>query len=198
MLLTTSLLLALLLLLGQPPCAASTPHHHRHHARALTVVELPNLPPATGPFDAALGTGTPNLPSNDSRVAKAAPGCYPEQVRLTYWTESSVLVSWTTCDAVSAPRVTKLNTEGMTSLIALGTASNKYTQNFTGVATSYVASYKWPAGQPFWATAPEQAFARTVLEYASPAIHHVLLTGLLLSFGRGANAVRRRCFVTHP
>jgi hypothetical protein len=152
-------------------------HGHHRHGRALSVLSFPDLPPATGPFDAALGYGTPNLPSNDSRVARAAPGCYPEGVRLTYWTESSVLVSWSTCDAVSAPRVTKLSTAGMTSLVALGTAPDAYTRNFTGVAASYAINYRWPPGAPSWATPAQQAFARSVLEYASPALHHVLLTG---------------------
>jgi hypothetical protein len=84
------------------------------------------------------------------------------QVHLTYWSSTSVLVSWATCDAQvtgSAPSPPPVNSN---SVVIYGPAPGRYTQAAVGVSTSYVYDY----GEL------EQD------SYASPLLHHVLLSGL--------------------
>jgi hypothetical protein len=51
-------------------------------------------PPETVLFDDSLSDSSPDLLPTDSRVAKKGAGCdVPNQVRLTYWSPTSVLVS---------------------------------------------------------------------------------------------------------
>lgn len=50
-------------------------------SRSLTVAIQPNAPPKTVPFDKSLQKASPDIATNDYRVAKATPGCVvPEQV----------------------------------------------------------------------------------------------------------------------
>jgi hypothetical protein len=84
------------------------------------------------------------------------------QVHLTYWSSTSVLVSWATCDAQvtdSAPPPPPVNQHAV---VIYGPAPGRYTQAAVGVATSYVYDY----GKLKQAS------------YVSPLLHHVLLSGL--------------------
>jgi hypothetical protein len=101
-------------------------------------------------------------------------------VRLTYWSDSSVLVSWSSCDATVAPRAAALNASALApGLVTVGKAPGAYARNYTSVATSYKTNYDWPAGKPEWAPPEVRAHMHAAnFEYSSPAIHHALLTDL--------------------
>eukprot|EP00775_Hariotina_reticulata_P003004 gene3004-3285_t len=120
-------------------------------------------------------------------VVKKVPGCSPEQVSLTYFGVgkndlASVLVSWVTCEAIietppgkgdcTAPgsvpgTVTKaLSTKDLTSVVLWGQLSKNGALAFKKLAkgkpTAYTHDYSSKGG----------------LKYASPVLHHVLITGL--------------------
>ncbi|WIA11592.1 hypothetical protein OEZ85_011697 [Tetradesmus obliquus] len=83
-------------------------------------------------------------------------------VHLTYWSSTSVLVSWATCDATVADSAPPPPTVNQNSVVLVGPAPRRHTQAVVGVATSYVHDY----GKLSQAS------------YASPLLHHVLLSGL--------------------
>jgi hypothetical protein len=95
--------------------------------------------------------------------------CHPKpdrvtrpKVHLTYWTPTSVLVSWATCDAANGLQVSAArSTTGASSTVRLGTAPGSLGRAATGAATSYLQDYR----------------ALDHPSYASPVLHHVLLSG---------------------
>ena len=87
----------------------------------------------------------------------------PVQVHLIYWSSTSVLVSWATCDAVVGNAVAARSTAGATSNVKYGTTSSQLHQTATSVPTSYVYDYR----------------AVEMPSYASPLLHHVILPGEL-------------------
>jgi hypothetical protein len=73
-----------------------------------------------------------------------------------------LLVSWATCDAEVADSAPSPPTVNSNSVVIYGPAPRRHTQAVVGIATSYVYDY----GKVKQAS------------YASPLLHHVLLTGL--------------------
>eukprot|EP00775_Hariotina_reticulata_P006213 gene6212-6449_t len=86
------------------------------------------------------------------------------QVHLTFWDSSSILVSWASCDARVADKVSALKVSTTNSKVSYGDQSNKYDKSATGSATSYTNDYSSLQGGK--------------QSYASPVLHHVLLTSL--------------------
>ncbi|WIA32552.1 hypothetical protein OEZ86_003360 [Tetradesmus obliquus] len=135
--------------------------------RKLLVKILPDEQPKSVTFDNSLQLGSPDIKQSDPRITKKASGCIlPEQVHITFWSATSVLVSWASCDAVLGttqppqPRPTA----GVKSIVLYGTSPKKLRKTATGVATSYANDYSKSKRQG---------------TYASPLLHHVLLTGLV-------------------
>lgn len=83
------------------------------------------------------------------------------QVHLTFWSSTSVLVSWDTCDAVVGNSAAARSAAGVKSVVEYGTSSKHLHHTATSSPTSYVYDYQ-KAGKP---------------SYASPLLHHVLLKG---------------------
>ena len=114
----------------------------------------------------------PIIPTDDPRIAKTAPGCSPEQVRVMWYGsdpvtgKASVLVSWATCDGEWTPAAsgTALSTADATSVVRLGRAPGVYTREVSGVATSYTVSFA-NGGAPGGT-------------YVTPIIHHTVATQL--------------------
>ncbi|KAI8477256.1 MAG: Metallo-dependent phosphatase-like protein [Monoraphidium minutum] len=155
---------------GAPPAAQAV-------ARALLVSISPDLPPISRPFDESLSLASPDISEDDPRVSKRAPGCQEaEQVHLTYWSPTSVLVSWATCDAAQGrqPSTTGVTRPDAPPAVTWGpapaggggergaAAAGGGARVARGVVTSYVSDYS-AVGQP---------------SYASPRLNHVLLEGL--------------------
>jgi hypothetical protein len=88
------------------------------------------------------------------------------QVHITFWSATSVLVSWATCDAQlgTTQPLQPRPTAGVKSTVLYGTDSKKLSRTATGVATSYAYDY---------------SKSKRPGTYASPLLHHVLLTGVL-------------------
>lgn len=90
------------------------------------------------------------------------------QVHLTYWSSTSLLVSWASCDPTLAGQpgstAQATNTDGIRSVVFFGSSSDALQHTAEGVATSYANTYAAPG-----------------MSYASPVLHHVLLTGALHS-----------------
>lgn len=86
------------------------------------------------------------------------------QVHLTYWSSSSVLVSWASCDSSTAtqPRAT----DNIRSVVFYGTEKHALVSRAEGVATSYAIDH---TGLGYGTS------------YSSPLLHHVLLTGMILA-----------------
>jgi len=84
------------------------------------------------------------------------------QVHLTYWSSSSVLVSWASCDSSTAaqPR----STDNIRSVVFYGTEKHALVSRAEGVATSYAIDHR---GLGYGTS------------YSSPLLHHVLLTGMM-------------------
>lgn len=103
-----------------------------------------------------------------------SPNSCHHQVRVTYWSVTRVLISWSTCDAVVSREVPRLATNASAAasagppVVLYGTAHGNYSREAIGVTTSYVYDYS-------------EADDGAGLSYASPLIHHVLLTGELAS-----------------
>lgn len=135
---------------------------YRHSRRPLVLID-PDSDPKTGRLSPQQTEGSPDLPAFDRRVKKQKQGCtYPEQVHLTYWSSTSVLVSWATCDAVVGDSVAAIPTGKAVSIVIYGTASNRLGNTATAAPTSYVYDYR-KVDKP---------------SYASPLLHHVLLKDL--------------------
>jgi hypothetical protein len=81
------------------------------------------------------------------------------QVHLTFWSCTTVLVSWATCDAVIG-QTTPVPTNNIRSVVYYGKKSDKLHKRAQGHATSYAYDYSGTVGT----------------SYASPVLHHVLLT----------------------
>jgi hypothetical protein len=90
------------------------------------------------------------------------------QVHLTYWSSSSVLVSWASCDA-QLKQLQSVATDSIRSVVHYGTSKDSLHHTAEGVATSYVNEYTGNG-----------------TSYASPVLHHVLLKGALVCLGVGA------------
>lgn len=122
----------------------------------------PDTTPIQTAYDNSSGPAV-DISANDSRIAKATPGCTdPEQVRITYWTSSSVLVSWSTCDPVTGASPANQTTTGkeVKKQVKWGLDGSAKLKTATGIVTTYYHS--WSAGNV----------------YASARIHHVLLRGV--------------------
>jgi hypothetical protein len=73
----------------------SAPGVRSRQARQLLVNTNPDpfTAPKTTPFDESLALGSPDVPNTDPRVAKRGLACdAPNQIHLTFWTATSVLV----------------------------------------------------------------------------------------------------------
>jgi hypothetical protein len=90
--------------------------------------------------------------------------CLHVQVHITFWSVTSVLVSWATCDALlgTTRSLQPRSTAGVKSIVLYGTHSKKLSKTATGVATSYAYDY---------------SKGKRPGTYASPLLHHVLLKG---------------------
>lgn len=84
------------------------------------------------------------------------------QVRLTFWSDTAVLVSWASCDAKLGQNY-PVSTDSIRSVVSYGTSSGKLDQKTEGVATSYAYDYTALKGKG--------------INYASPVLHHVQLKG---------------------
>lgn len=108
---------------------------------------------------------------------------FPFQVHLTYWSSTSVLVSWATCDAVvgnaAAAAAAARNTAGAKSIVKYGTSNSQLHDTATSVPASYVYDYQ----------------AVEMPSYVSPLLHHVMLTGELQTAGHDAGDSRTICSV---
>lgn len=132
--------------------------------RLHTAADDEDAAPRTTPFDSSLAPSSSDLPPNDTRIVKKAPGCVePEQVHLTLWTSTSVLVSWASCDAVLG-QSTPVATDGVRSVVFYGSSRDALDSTAEGVSTSYAYDYNGTNGT----------------SYASPLLQHVLLKGTRL------------------
>lgn len=127
-----------------------------------------------------------NAPSNTCPPCTASsPVPLHPQVHLTYWSDTSVLVSWATCGA-QLRQTTQLTTSNITSVVFYGSSSSNLDQRAEGVATSYAYDYKDKG-----------------ISYASPVLHHVLLKGkhtawLASPLAPGRCSTAWSCFAQDP
>lgn len=77
----------------EPTAAAQVAHRSRQ--LLVNTDPFPSTPPKSTPFDSTLQvSGTPDVPHTDRRVVKRGAACEsPNQIHLTLWTATSVLVS---------------------------------------------------------------------------------------------------------
>lgn len=112
----------------------------------------------------------PVMPLEQPPLAKTVPGCAPEQVSVAWWGtdavtgKPSVVISWATCDAVWTPAnsVPALDTAAATSVVRLGRVPGVFTRTASGIAASYNVTFSDAGGG----------------SYASPILHHTLVTEL--------------------
>ena len=84
----------------------------------------------------------------------------PLQVHLTYWSSTSLLASWASCDAVLGS-ARPVATSNAVNVVWYGTNPHSLDRKAEGVATSYAVDYTGVGAS-----------------YASPVLHHVLLKGV--------------------
>lgn len=85
------------------------------------------------PWDPRYLDPTHPLPINDVLLARNVTGVDPEQIHLTYWSASTVVVSWATGEGVTSTEVVPLAEQlqnGVDSVVLFGTSSG----NLTGIA----------------------------------------------------------------
>ncbi|GAB4821363.1 hypothetical protein N2152v2_008409 [Parachlorella kessleri] len=144
---------------------------HLAAGRQLLVRISPDEPPVTVPY---------SLPEADSAhsssglipdvglwvLAPENPGIDPQQVHVTNWAPGSLLFSWVTGSAQVGPEVTLPPVKSVASWVEYGPESGQYNETIGGTvnSTAYLQIYK--------------NATLGALSYASPIIHHVLVTGL--------------------
>ncbi|KAL4432463.1 hypothetical protein ABPG77_001762 [Micractinium sp. CCAP 211/92] len=107
----------------------------------------------------------PNPPLASAALVHNVSGMEPDQIHVTYWGPGALLFSWATGEGVVGPGVRPANPKGVGSWVLWGEQSGEYTQNATSnISLAYVA--------PYTNASLDQ------LSYASPLLHHVLVTDL--------------------
>jgi predicted phosphodiesterase len=116
------------------------------------------------------GQGTLSLPVDDPRLARNVTGLDPEQVHLTYNSPTSVTVSWATGEAyVGTGTLSSSNVLQAGSEVFYGTKSGAYSGVATGTSSFYTQVYTY---------SPSAAGGNPNLNYTSPQLHNVVLSGL--------------------
>ncbi|KAL4437040.1 hypothetical protein ABPG75_004179 [Micractinium tetrahymenae] len=88
-----------------------------------------------------------------------------DQIHVTHWPPCALLFSWATGEGVVGPGVRPANPKAVGSWVFWGEQPGQYTMNATSnLSLAYVASYT--------------NASLDQLSYASPILHHVLVTGL--------------------
>lgn len=120
------------------------------------------MEPVTVPLDSNLRLGSDDLPHYHPRLVKRVPSIFPEQIMLALSTPDAIWISWLTGNAQIGPKVTPLDPLSVSSEVFYGTESGSY--SFAAEGESHVYSQIYPY--------------QGLLNYTSPIIHRIRLTGL--------------------